>query len=91
MEVIIYIIAYLVGAIITYIAHYYYIAYVYSKSKQIQSKYYFEEYVIETSLSRSLISCFWLFVVLLAPTGLVVYYLVKLIQNIIKKHFNIKL
>jgi Ca2+/Na+ antiporter len=69
MEFIIYILVYLVGMFVTYIAHYYYIAYLYSKSKQIQSKYYFGEYTEETSLSRSIISFFWLFVVLLAPIG----------------------
>lgn len=91
MELKIYIIAYLVGIFITYIAHYYYIAYVYSKSKRLQSKYYFEEYVLKTSLSRSIISCFWLFVVLLAPIGFALHYLSELIQNAIKKHFNIEL
>lgn len=91
MEVIICIIVYLVGVLIAYTAHYYYVAYVYSKSKELQSKYYFAEYVLETSLSRSLISCFWLFVVLLAPIGFALHYLSELIENTIKKHFNIKL
>lgn len=91
MEVIIYIIAYLVGTLITYMAHYYYIAYIYTKSKELQSKYYFEEYVTKTSLSRSFISCFWLFFILLAPIGFALHYLSELIQNVIKKHFNIKL
>lgn len=91
MEVIICIIVYLVGAFITYIALYYYIAYVYSKSKELQSKYYFGEYAKESTFPRFLLSSFWLFVVPLLPIGLAVYYLVKLIQNAIKKHFNIKL
>lgn len=91
MELIIYIIAYLVGVLITYIALYYYIAYEYNKSKQIQSKCYFAEYAKESSLMRSLISCFWLFVVLLAPFGFALHYLSELIENTIKKHFNIKL
>lgn len=91
MEVIIYIIAYLVGVLITYAAHYYYSAYIYSKSQQIQSKYYFAEYAKESSLMRSLVSCFWLFVVPLLPIALVIGYSVELIQNAIKKHFNIEL
>lgn len=91
MELIIYIIAYLVGAFITYIALYYYIAYEYNKSKQIQSKYYFAEFAKESSLMRSLVSCFWLFVVPLLPIGFALHYLSELIENTIKKHFNIKL
>lgn len=91
MEPLTFIIVYLVGAFIIYIAHYYYIAYVYSKSKKIQQNYSFKEYVNESSIPRCIMSCFWLFFVLLAPIGLAVYYLVKLIQNAIKKHFNIKL
>lgn len=94
MEFITFIIVYLVCAFITYIAHYYYIAYVYSKSKELQSKVCFDEHVKNSTFPRVLMACFWLFVLLSVPITLIfwaVYRMVVLIQNAIKKHFNIKL
>lgn len=90
MGIIIFIITYLVGAFITYIAYYCYLAYVYSKSKELQSKFCFVEYMEESWVLSVVISCFWMFVLILAPIGFAIYYLTKHIQNVIKKKFNIK-